>query len=613
MSFATIPALMLAVGICFLPVWLLRRFDCKRAQDYLVSSGYTPPAVVRNSSIAYALRMAAFGALFAWGATGDPWPAIAASASFALGVGLLYAVRGPLLAFLDRALHDDRSITVHEFIAQEHGNDPRVRLLAASLTVCALLGLMVGDALALAAFLDALLPGSAWVDLFAFGAVLFSVLYAIPAGHSGAMHSAQLQLGILYLGLFGATVLLLYLHVAALTPVSPHGRLAVVVVAIACAIILCYRRSKYVDTGLLRGATDGRAGRCSLGARLLSRLEKLLNPWLSVLLVLIVVVALMELYAAGLPATLRDGAAALQTEARLTGAGLIALVLLPLFYPLVDVTNWQRLAALHKNRDANGVEPVRGAAELRRVLRGYAGESALLWLFMSALGAIAMIAINAPRGAHGLQELAAQFAADDSRVAAAVLTLLLICAFAAALSTLSALLSASLCTIRYDMLAAFWPELAPGPGYANESIARRRALIAGGALALAVAVGFWVADAAFQVSVASNAFLGALFALCCAQLAFAPLVLGPLVGRMRGGSGGVRPGWALAILGAGAGCGAAGAAVYLLTGTEAWLWATVPVCLGSGLALFAIARALTWRSGAIAESRHAAAGEPRRR
>jgi hypothetical protein len=594
MSFVTFLSLVLALGICFIPVWLLRRPDRRRAQDYFVSSQYTRPEVVRNSSIAYALRMAAFGPLFAWGASGDFWPAIIGSAFFGLGVYLIYILRQPLLEFLDDALSRDRSITVHEFIARQHGNDPRVRLLAASLTLFALLGLLVGEALGMAAFLKPMLPGSAAaVYLFVFGALLLMVLHAILSGHSGVMHSAQLQLGMLYLGLFGSTALLLYLHVSALTPMPPHGTFAIVLVAVCCAIMLYYRRSRYVDTDPIRRATSNAdPGRASSGARLLTRFEKIFNACLSVLVVLIIVVALMELYAAGLPAIVRDSAAALQTGTRVPGVGLIALCLLPLFYPLVDVTNWQRLAAARKDMSSSGVEPGRQSAVLRGVFRIYAVESSLVWLFMCMLGAIAVIAIETPGGANVLQLFVAQLISEDNEVTVVALPLLLICVFAVALSTMSALFSASLCTIRYDILAALWPELAPGQGQASkEATATRRTLVAGGGLGLAFAAAFCVADASLQISFTSSTFLALLFAFCCAQLSFAPLVLGPIVGRTRGGFGTVSPGWALVILGFGAASGVAAVTVYLATGTEAWLWAAVPACLGSGLALFAIARA----------------------
>src|SRR5262249_61204585 len=97
MSLVAFLLLALALLICFIPVWLLRQPEPKRAQDYLVASQYTRPEVVRNSSIAYSLRMAAFGPLLAWGASGDLGPAIIASASFELGLDVFYVLLDPRL------------------------------------------------------------------------------------------------------------------------------------------------------------------------------------------------------------------------------------------------------------------------------------------------------------------------------------------------------------------------------------------------------------------------------------------------------------------------------------------------------------------------------------
>jgi hypothetical protein len=170
MSFLEFLLIVLSVGICLVPVWLLRRQQHARAQDCCVASQPTPPAVVRNSSIAASLRVAAFGPFFAFGASGDFWPAIVGAVSFGLGLYLIYVLCRPMLEFLDSALAGDRSITVHAFIARQHGHDTRVRLLAASLTLFALLGLVVCEAVAVAALLKPLLPGDvALVYLFVVG------------------------------------------------------------------------------------------------------------------------------------------------------------------------------------------------------------------------------------------------------------------------------------------------------------------------------------------------------------------------------------------------------------------------------------------------------------
>src|SRR5262249_60070283 len=106
---------------------------------------------------AYALKLAIFGPFFVWGASGDFWPAIINSACFGFGVSLIYILRRPLLAFLDSSLSGSRSMTVHEFIARQHGNDPPVRLLAPGLTIFAILALTIGEALVLAAVLHPVL------------------------------------------------------------------------------------------------------------------------------------------------------------------------------------------------------------------------------------------------------------------------------------------------------------------------------------------------------------------------------------------------------------------------------------------------------------------------
>jgi hypothetical protein len=216
-------------------------------------------------------------------------------------------------------------------------------------------------------------------------------------------------------------------------------------------------------------------------------------------------------------------------------------------------------------------------------LRTCSVETPLVWLFMCVFGAIAVIATETPNGAYIMQAFMAQLASEQNEVTALVLPLLLVCVFAIALSAMSSIFSASLCTIRYDILPGFGPEPAP-------AAAMRRTVIAGGGLFLAIAVAFFIADASLQISFTSSTFLALLFAFFCAQLSFVPLVLGPIIGRTKGSFATVSPLWALAVLGSGAASGVGTVTVYLITGFDAWLWAAVPVCLGSGLFLFTLAR-----------------------
>jgi hypothetical protein len=211
-------------------------------------------------------------------------------------------------------------------------------------------------------------------------------------------------------------------------------------------------------------------------------------------------------------------------------------------------------------------------------------------LFMCMLGVIAALSMATPGGVDAMQVFVRELAAEPNAVAAAALSLLLVSGFAIALSTMSSLLSASLCAIRYDMLPAFWPERAPAQGQAAEEARRRAAMVGGGLYLVMIIAAFLLADAYLQISYTSSEFLGLLFALCCAQLSFVPLLLGPLIGRGSAGLAMVSSGWALAILAVGAVVGLVAVALYASTGRESWLWAAVPACLASGLVLFMLAR-----------------------
>jgi hypothetical protein len=589
MSFIFLP-LVILLGICLVPIWLLPRRNLQRAREYFIASQPTPPDVMRNSSVAYPLRIAAFGAFFAWGASGDLWPAIMSAACFGLGVYLIYALRRPLLAFLDTALDGNASMTLPAFIAKWHGNDGRVRLLTAGLTVVALTGLITAEAFATATLVGPVMMETVRsVYLLTSGMLGLTVLYTIFAGNSGVMHSVQLQVGMIYLALFGSVALLLYLLVSDVTTMPPHGSFAVVFIAAACVLILFYRRFKYVDNTPI-GPTNGLnvdGARPSLISRLLRRLEKVLNTFISVLVILVIVLIVMEFSSFGIRVMARDSIAALQTGTGTAGTALLTIIVVPLLYPIVDVATWQRLAALAKD---TGSEPDLRSATIARIFNSLAAEVMLLLLLMCMFGAIAAVATATPVDRDVLQMFIRQLALDDSLPAGLAISFLLVGMFAMALSAMSSMFSASLWVLRYDMLPALWPALGPERiKSGDEAIARRHTILVGCGFCLAAILLVAIADTLVGISFTSSTFLAVLFACWCSQLSFVFLVLAPM-GLSGRGMGSVSAPWALFIIGIAAASGIAGVIVYLATGAEPWLWASVPACLGSGLVLFAVAR-----------------------
>lgn len=154
MPYLAATIVLLSLAIYFVPVLLLRRPNISSAHEYFVSSGRTRPRLFQNSAIAYALQMATFGPFFLWGASGDIWPALTNAIFFGLGLWVVFVLRHKLFLFIGDALREDKSITIHQFIAVQHGNSAAVRVASSCLTVFALLGLVLGEILGIAALLN---------------------------------------------------------------------------------------------------------------------------------------------------------------------------------------------------------------------------------------------------------------------------------------------------------------------------------------------------------------------------------------------------------------------------------------------------------------------------
>jgi hypothetical protein len=561
MSFAVFLPLLAWLGIFFVPVWLLRRESTARAQDYLVSPGYTPPDAIRNSSVASSLRLAVCGPFFVLGASGDFWPAIIGAGCFGLGIYLVYVLRRPVFDFLAIQMERNRSITVQAFIARHYGDDRRVRVAAAGLTLFVLLAAVACEAFALFGFFKLVFANDTVARAMAFAALLLAVLYALPAGHSGVMYSGQLQLGAIFLGLFGAAALLLYQHVSALTPLRPYGSFAIGFAALCCLAVLIYRHSRYIETGRIDPA--------SRMAKLLSIFGKVLNPIISVFAVLVIVLAVMDFFAARVPPP-PPASDPIGTGSSVPLMGWAALVLLPLFYPLANIVHWQRLAAIEKNREVYRGDTTRWLKTLRGILGVHAIEMPLLLLFTASLGAITAAALP-EESAQIMRALVQEAASGDSPIAAAAFSLLLMAVAAIALSAMASSFSAGLCSIRYDILPA---DLRTS---SNNRVART--------FFLAIFLALIIAAETLPVDFTSSSFLALVFALSCPILSFASLMLSGIFSDRRPGAG-----WALLVLASGVVCTAASLLGFIATGNDIWLWAAVPACVASGFSIAAAAQ-----------------------
>src|SRR6516164_1279946 len=117
----TLVAAIAVLGAFIAPLVLAYREAGPRALGAPASASGVAPRVIQNATIVYRLGVVVLAPLLAWGISGEIWPALVYLLCVGLGLALLYALRRPIFQFLGGALVHDRSITVHEFIAQRHG------------------------------------------------------------------------------------------------------------------------------------------------------------------------------------------------------------------------------------------------------------------------------------------------------------------------------------------------------------------------------------------------------------------------------------------------------------------------------------------------------------
>ena len=511
------------LGLCLVPPVLLRRAS-GHASDYFIASYPIPPQVVRNSSIGRVLRIVILGPLFVWGAKGELWPVVIAAVCFSLGSSLMAILRRPILEFLRSALDREQSITIHAFIAHQYGNDSRVRVFAAGLTIFSLLGLIAAEAFGAASLLQPFMSDAGAPTLVAMLVLLLLMaLCTIPSGNSGTMFAAQSLIGAIYFGFFGSAVLFLYLLASDLRPLPPNGALAILFLVCFCIAILCYRHTKYVDTSLPT-SPDGRPG------EIYKRTFKILNAAISVLAVLVILIALTEFYFWGISSLVRNSAAALITGVQMPGLALIGVALLSLIYPFVDSTNWQHIVVLVKNEAATSVESIAFDSQ-RAFFWNYGIEGPMLWLFTATLGALAVVSTETPIGFDVVRDFTEQLIAFDNEISNAILTLLLLSVIAIAVFAMSLAFSTVVCTIRYDVLPVFRPGPVPGTDAKGNAVATRSAVVIGLTLAVVATGAFGTLGNLLQMRLDSDLFVRLVVFFLGVQLSLAPLVFVVVVNR----------------------------------------------------------------------------------
>jgi Na+/proline symporter len=520
----------------------VHRKDLLYPDDFFTAHRRADVTMFSTSSIAYAFQMSTIYPFLIWGAAHFFFVPIVNTVCWGIGIFLFYLASSRYQEFIG----NDQ--TLHGFLGNQYGQS--VRRMASYLTITGLLGFAVAE---LYFGSRVLLSVSGGKGAYAFIVAVSLIVYGYIAygGQLSSMRTDQLQLAISYIGMFGISLYFLHVILTSAAMVPSSLKVASAVCILYVPVILYARRGTFFRVNFW-GIFGARTG-------------VVLNT-LAVLLL-----AVMWIFALLLIPRPTSGSASWRFF-DLTGfgiPGLLSLIILPVCFQFVDLTNWQRLLSVKPS--------LRPGHDLRKDigkgLLTYALESPFTWLlslFFGLLVTSAVAGIDATDLLVNLPQHLMQSAnASDHLVAYAFI----LSVVSIMLSTVDSFMVGVIYTFAYDSYPSSQRLLDTGNVAAITEKARHIINVgrAFGLLSLATVIAaLFVFD--HSIPNGGELFVNLLLAFYSAQLSFFPLVFGVLFLRTRPSSG-----WAVLsmLLGAGSGIGLG---IYAVIWNTKYAWFPLLLC-----------------------------------
>lgn len=500
--------------IFLLGVYLFQAASSRRVVDYsdpeafFLSKGQHSGEEYGVSQTAYFLQMATIYPFFVWAYFDQWWLAVWNVVFFAAGIALFSGFLGNRNdAFLSIAR---KSPTLHAVIAKTH-KIPRLRSVSSGFTIIAFIGLAMFELTWGALVIKGIFPEYIFlyrVSIVLLGAYLIIFLYA--GGQRAALKSDKVQLLVALFGLHLMVGWMVLEHPDAI--IESSASIFFGLLAIYLLVSILYR--------LLHAKQDG-----SWSMQLIN-----IALTLSMCGVLYAIVSSFEIsnpasYTAVLPAQI-DWPTAL---------GLFSLMILPVFFQFVDLSNWQRLSAV-SGEDGNF------QSRAMTGLKSFLVESPLSWLMPVALGLGAATFLDVGDG-DAWQSFITHVMGLEGFFGAAVASLFCVAIIAVFLSTADALLCATGYAFAFDInqsTAATADSIdLEDAEITSEEMGKRREVVQSGRVFVSFAIGttvvLYFALETMFVGV-GDSLIGLFLAFFSPMLAFAPSLIVPMFTGMRAGS-----------------------------------------------------------------------------
>ncbi|MGZ8874243.1 MAG: hypothetical protein ACXW1F_04735 [Halobacteriota archaeon] len=186
--------------IIYLIVGLSKRSRATSVKDYFIYDQQVKTQDYANTSVGYALQMAAIFLFAYWGilyGLGALWTAL----FWGLGFAFLYVLLPRFLPFHD----SQETITLHQYLANQF-KSKHVRWLAAIATIVGLWGTMMAELDYTMQIYAPLVSSAKYTFIIQSAFLIFGVIYIIVNGYKAEVNTERLQVPFAYAGLMAVLV-----------------------------------------------------------------------------------------------------------------------------------------------------------------------------------------------------------------------------------------------------------------------------------------------------------------------------------------------------------------------------------------------------------------------
>lgn len=345
----------MGIVIVFIPllIYLLAALsvkeDIKHPDDYFAAFKKVGRTEFTSSSIAYGFQVSTIYPFLFWGASSFLFVPLVNSIFWGVGILVFYLSFSRISRFIGSGN------TLPGLIGETYGKN--ARLGAALLTIVGFIGYTIAELWFGSRVLLSVFPTNTWVYFSIFVFVLFVAIYLFKAGQLSSIRTDQLQLIFTYFGIFGIIIYLLYLVFNSGASVGGELTWGLLILSVLTPIILLVRRTKFVSLN--------------------TTLDKILNGSITIFFFAITGLSVLVI-------SRNSQSTAVKNFFNLEGfgyAGLVSLILLPLSWQFVDLTNWQRLLSVKQTTEGLKVNQ-----DIQKGLLNFAIESPFTWMLFIVFG-----------------------------------------------------------------------------------------------------------------------------------------------------------------------------------------------------------------------------------